>query len=59
MICHRINRDEYLNLEHSFLSLDQDFDGFISLEEFKKGFQLYYRDPFSDEIGGYLSEEDI
>ncbi|CDW81704.1 calcium-dependent protein [Stylonychia lemnae] len=31
MIVHRINRDEYQHLEHSFLCLDQDFDEIHSL----------------------------
>eukprot|EP00347_Sterkiella_histriomuscorum_P009181 403342210 len=50
MICHRINRDEYSSLEHTFLCLDTDYDGLINFEEFKAGFQKFYRDPFADVI---------
>jgi Ca2+-binding EF-hand superfamily protein len=39
MICHRtINREDLENLEQAFLTIDTDFDGLISFQEFKAAY---------------------
>ena len=58
MIVHRINRDDLENLEQSFISLDSDFDGLISKDEFKRGYSEYYKDPFAEDRGGNFSDDD-
>lgn len=57
MICHRtINREDLESLEYCFLSMDLDYDGLISYDEFKKAYDTYYKSQFAEDQG--MSDED-
>ena len=48
MLVHRqITREHFTELKNSFLTLDSDLDGKLSLDEFKTGFDMFYKDPFA------------
>ena len=50
MLVHRqITREHFTELKNSFLTLDTDLDGKISVEEFKTGFDMFYKDPFAQD----------
>lgn len=46
MVHRQIDRDHFSALKRSFITLDQDLDGELSLQEFKAGYDLFYKEQF-------------
>ena len=53
MVHRQIDRDHFSSLKRSFISLDQDVDGVLSLQEFKAGYDLFFKNQFNEDDSKY------